>query len=273
MESRIWMHGCVSTRVDFHDIWCKSSELARLVDLMWASSRNSMGIFTNLKALRFDIRVVKKMSDLWEILMIWMPASCHWQRRCQGVCSSRCWRVVASWDSDWQQHQATVRTVRSQSLWGTKVDLQEIQTFSNFHVFSHFFSDLLALGQCSRGQAPCPVPSTASAVGLLVYRTERCSWAEAAELRRGDQLVKVSGVDAKLLTLGIGTALVAKTTVIGPWSFPWGSQESWKIPWKWMITRGYPLFWQTSTLLTLVANNGDFHGYDSYWLWMVSDDY
>eukprot|EP00435_Cladocopium_sp_Y103_P031105 s3347_g7.t2 len=39
-----------------------------------------------------------------------------------------------------------------------------------------------------------------AAPGLLVYRTERCSWAEAAGLQRGDQLVKVSGVDAKLLT-------------------------------------------------------------------------
>lgn len=37
------------------------------------------------------------------------------------------------------------------------------------------------------------------ATGLLVYRTERSSWAEAAGLQRGDQLVKVSGVDAKLL--------------------------------------------------------------------------
>eukprot|EP00434_Breviolum_minutum_P039236 symbB.v1.2.034835.t1/scaffold4568.1/size37887/1 len=36
--------------------------------------------------------------------------------------------------------------------------------------------------------------------GLLVYRTERSSWAEAAGLQRGDQLVKVSGVDAKFLT-------------------------------------------------------------------------
>jgi hypothetical protein len=63
------------------------------------------------------------------------------------------------------------------------------------------------------GQAsPCPVKrvvpcftrngSVGSSAGLLVYSTERCSWAEAAGLRRGDQLVKVSGVDAKLLTLG-----------------------------------------------------------------------
>ncbi len=50
---------------------------------------------------------------------------------------------------------------------------------------------------------PCCQPPTAlhPRWGLLVYRTERRSWAEAAGLQRGDQLVKVSGVDAKLLRL------------------------------------------------------------------------
>ena len=38
--------------------------------------------------------------------------------------------------------------------------------------------------------------------GLLVYRCELGSWAEAAGLRRGDQLVKLQGLEAQLLPLG-----------------------------------------------------------------------
>lgn len=88
------------------------------------------------------------------------------------------------------------------------------QAFSiNFHHF-HYSPIIFPflVGDVPGQASPCPVKrvvpcftrngSVGSSAGLLVYRTERCSWAEAAGLRRGDQLVKVSGVDAKLLTLG-----------------------------------------------------------------------
>ena len=41
------------------------------------------------------------------------------------------------------------------------------------------------------------------APGLLVYRTQPGSWAEAAGLRHGDALLKVSNLEARCLTLGL----------------------------------------------------------------------